>query len=137
MKSHHSRSRQSVLLALVVACVCSLDSVQSRMIPRIVQHLPETTRPSHRNVATILALRGGKSATKADATTTTPSSKKKSKGKKSKKKTKAPAEEDPAADDEATDVTEEPTTTSSSSKQAIDIAMKEKDASEALGDAIR
>ena len=67
-------------------------------------------------------LRGGKSATLAAADDEeTP--KKKKKGKKNKKKKAATTEE--ASDETAT------------GKQAIDAAMKEKDAAEALGDAIR
>lgn len=142
MKSH-SRSRQSILLlALVVSCVCSLDPASS-MIPKI-QFLPSTvggrTRTNTLLSSSILSLRGGESATKVDGTTSTASKSKGKKSKSKKKKTKkaTEVEEDPASDDEATaeeDVSEY--TSTSSSKQAINNAMKEKDAAEALGDAIR
>jgi len=94
--------------------------------------------------ATILSLRGGgKSANMADATTTISSTKtKKSKSKKNKRKKvvvqEQEEENDDLPEDDMADVAESSSSSStSSSKQAIDKAMKEKDAAEALGDAIR
>jgi hypothetical protein len=151
-------------LVIVVGLVFgSMDSVESTMtttmtmFPSIQRGVPSSPRLP----ILLLSLRGGATTSTSTGSsvssgTTALSSKNKTKKKKSKKQSKPVTEDDedgttttttlttadPDDDDDATSsppatTTTTTTTKSSSSKSKISKAMKEKDAAEALGDAIR